>query len=46
LKEGGILNEKYPGGVEAQAAHLREEGHVLEVKGKKMRVIDFEKVIV
>jgi hypothetical protein len=46
LKEGGILNEKYPGGVEAQTLHLREEGHILEAKGKKTRVINFEKVIV
>ena len=45
LKAGGELNEKYPGGVEAQAAHLREEGHSIEPgKGKKPpRVKDFEK---
>ena len=30
LKSDGSLNEKYPGGVEAQAAHLREEGHTIE----------------
>ena len=36
LKSKGELNEKYPGGVEAQAAHLREEGHTIEPgKGKK-----------
>ncbi len=35
LKSGGELNEKYPGGVEAQASHLREEGHTIEPgKGK------------
>jgi len=45
LKSKGELNEKYPGGVEAQAAHLREEGHTIELsKGKKPpRVRDFEK---
>ncbi len=45
LKVGGVLNEKYPGGVESQAAHLREEGHTVEPgKGKKPpRVKDFEK---
>ena len=48
LKSGGELNEKYPGGVEAQAAHLREEGHIIEPgKGKKPpRVKGFEKALV
>ena len=47
LKSKGELNEKYPGGVEAQAAHLREEGHTIELgKGKKPpRVNDFEKAL-
>ena len=45
LKEGGVLNEKYPGGVEAQAARLRQEGHVVEAKGKKTRVVGFEKAL-
>lgn len=47
LKSGGELNEKYPGGVEAQAAHLKEEGHIIEPrKGKKPpRVRDFEKFL-
>jgi len=47
LKSGGELNEKYPGGVEAQAARLREEGHTIEPgKGKKPpRVKDFEKAL-
>jgi len=48
LKSDGSLNEKFPGGVEAQAAHLRAEGHTIEPgKGKKPpRVKDFEKVLV
>ena len=48
LKSKGELNEKYPGGVEAQAAHLREEGHTIEPsKGKKPpKVKDFEKALV
>ena len=48
LKSKGELNEKYPGGVEAQVAHLREEGHTIEPgKGKKPpRVKDFEKALV
>ena len=48
VKSKGELNEKYPGGVEAQAAHLREEGHTIEPgKGKKPpKVKDFEKALV
>jgi len=47
LKTDGSLNEKYPGGLEAQAAHLREEGHTIEPgKGKKPpKVKDFEKAL-
>ena len=43
LKSAGELNEKYPGGVEAQAARLRAEGHTIEPgKNKKPpRVKDF-----
>jgi len=48
LKSGGELNEKYPGGLEAQATRLREEGHTIEPgKGKKPpKVKDFEKALV
>jgi len=48
LKSGGGLNEKYPGGVEAQAARLKREGHIIEPgKGKKPpKVKDFEKNLV
>jgi len=48
LKVGGELNEKYPGGVEAQAARLREEGHIIErdKSGKPKKVKDFEKALV
>jgi alkylated DNA nucleotide flippase Atl1 len=47
LKSGGELNEKYPGGVAAQSAHLKEEGHVIEPgKGSKPpKVMDFEKAL-
>jgi len=39
------LNPKFPGGVIAQAARLREEGHkIICGKGKKQpKVQDFEK---
>jgi len=48
LKSGGELNIKYPGGVEAQTARLKKEGHIVEPgKGKKPpKVRDFEKVLV
>lgn len=48
LKSEGELNEKYPGGIKAQAKHLKAEGHVIESgKGKKPpKVKDFEKYLV
>ena len=48
LKSKGELNEKYPGGVEAQAAHLKEEGHtiLLSRSQKPQKVKDFEKALV
>ena len=48
LKSGGELNPKYPGGVEAQAAHLKDEGHSIELGRDKQprRVKDFEKSLV
>ena len=47
IRDDGSLSEKFPGGVEAQAAHLRQEGHTIEPgKGKKPpRVKDFEKAL-
>ncbi|MBI4877949.1 MAG: MGMT family protein [Acidobacteria bacterium] len=42
LREGGRCNEKYPGGVAAQAAHLEAEGHTVEAG----RVRNFEKRLV
>ncbi|MDI9644577.1 MAG: MGMT family protein [Candidatus Verstraetearchaeota archaeon] len=46
LKSGGVVNEKYPGGVEIQKALLEKEGHRLVRKGTKNvshRVLDLEK---
>ena len=43
LKEGGVINEKYPGGLEGQMSRLEKEGHVVVPKGKKLVVKDFEK---
>ena len=47
LKSSGELNVKYPGGADAQATRLREEGHTIELgRGKKPpRVKDFEKAL-
>jgi len=48
LKVSGELNPKYPGGINAQAERLREEGHTIEPgRGKKPpKVKDFEKALV
>ena len=48
LKVGGELNPKYPGGINAQAERLREEGHTIEPgRGKEPpKVKDFEKALV
>jgi len=43
LKTGGVINPKYPGGVEAQKNLLENEGHEVVQKGKKYVVVDFEK---
>jgi alkylated DNA nucleotide flippase Atl1 len=43
LKTGGVINEKYPGGVEAQKKLLEKEGHRIVQKGKKHVVVDYEK---
>lgn len=46
LKTGGVLNEKYPGGVEGQRKLLETEGHRVVQKGRKHIVADFEKSMV
>jgi len=45
IKADGSLNPKFPGGVKAQAARLKKEGHkIICGKGKKPpKVQDFEK---
>ena len=47
VKNDGSLNPKFPGGVKAQAARLKEEGHkIVPGKGKKPpKVKDFEKAL-
>ena len=48
LKVGGVLSDKFPGGVEAHAAKLKAEGYTIETdkKGKPKKVSDFEKALV
>ncbi len=47
LKEGGLLNEKYPGGIQQQMERLEAEGHTVIPKGKKnFKVLDYEKKLV
>ncbi len=46
LKEGGIVNEKYPGGAEAQKNLLESEGHKVIKRGKKFVVVDFQRYLV
>lgn len=41
-KNGGLI-AKYPGGVEAQAAQLRQEGFDIDASAKKPRVKDFSR---
>jgi len=43
LKAGGVINEKYPGGAEAQKKLLEKEGHKVIRKGKKYVVVDYER---
>jgi len=46
LKTGGVLNEKYPGGAEAQKLLLKREGHIVIKKGKKYAVLNYEKSLI
>ena len=46
LKTGGFLNEKYPGGLEAQKQLLEQEGHVVIPRGKRYFVKDYLKAVI
>ena len=43
LKAGGVLNEKYPGGIDRQKQQLEAEGHTVVKQGKHHVVVDHEK---
>jgi alkylated DNA nucleotide flippase Atl1 len=42
LKTGGLLNDKYPGGVKSQKQKLQAEGHRVVKKGKNLAVANLE----
>lgn len=42
LKAGGVLNERYPGGIENVKFFLEKEGHKVIQKGKKFLVENYE----
>lgn len=45
LKEGGVINAKYPGGAEAQRRLLESEGHRVVKRGKALVVADHERAL-
>ncbi|UCG45897.1 MAG: MGMT family protein [Candidatus Bathyarchaeota archaeon] len=46
LRADGVINPKYPGGVEGQRTLLEEEGHTVIPRGKKLVVADYVKSLV
>jgi alkylated DNA nucleotide flippase Atl1 len=42
LKTGGVLNEKYPGGIARQKQRLKAEGHSVIKRGERYVVVDIE----
>jgi len=46
LKQGGVINEKYPGGIELQKRLLEQEGHKVVQKRKRFVVKDFETKVI
>ena len=46
IKSDGALNEKFPGGCNAQAKRLRQEGHVISAGKGKPKVEGFDRALV
>lgn len=46
LKAEGFLNEKFPGGAEAQKRQLEKEGFQVIKKGKRYKVPDYENYLI
>ena len=42
IKTNGYVNEKYPGGINAQKKILQKEGHKIVSKGNNYKINDFE----
>ena len=45
LKAGGLLNEKYPGGIPQLKRLLKAEGHQVVKKGQRYSVAEFERAL-
>lgn len=45
LRKDGELNAKYPGGIAGLRRRLAAEGHAFTVKGKRVLVRDYERVL-
>lgn len=45
LKKDGELNEKYPGGLDAQRSKLEQDGHAIIQRGSKLFVESYEKYL-
>jgi len=46
LKSGGELNPKYPGGIAYLKQRLQAEGHRVQQRGKRYRVVNFQDSLV
>ena len=46
VKTGGVLNEQYPGGIEAQREKLESEGHRIIKKGGKYIVENLSRAVI
>ena len=46
LKNEGVINDKYPGGLKTQKRLLKQEGHKIIRKGKRYVVADYEKHLI
>lgn len=46
VKEGGVINDKYPGGIERQTVLLESEGHHIVQKGKKWIVENWKNSLI
>jgi len=42
LKSNGLVNDKYPGGISAQKKILKQEGHIILLKGKNYIVENYK----